>query len=78
MLRSHTERAQDLEVALCPSENGRFIVRHVRPSEPFFYLSDTAWELFHRLNYAEAQYYLSNRAEKGFNSVMIVVLAEHK
>jgi hypothetical protein len=26
------------------------------------HLGDTAWELFHRLNREEAQYYLSNRA----------------
>ena len=29
---------------------------------PFFYLADTAWELFHRLDRAEAEMYLSDRA----------------
>ena len=42
----------------------------------FFYLGDTAWELFHRLNREEAQYYLSNRAAKGFTVIQAVVLAE--
>lgn len=43
---------------------------------PFFYLGDTAWELLHRLNREEAQYYLSNRAAKGFTVIQAVALAE--
>lgn len=43
---------------------------------PFFYLADTAWELFHRLNREEAQVYLSNRAAKGFTVIQAVALAE--
>ncbi len=43
---------------------------------PFFYLADTAWELFHRLNREEAEMYLSDRAAKGFNAIQAVVLAE--
>ncbi len=43
---------------------------------PFFYLADTAWELFHRLNLEEAQHYLSNRAAKGFTVIQAVALAE--
>ena len=43
---------------------------------PFFYLGDTAWELYHRLNREEAQYYLSNRAAKGFTVIQAVALAE--
>jgi hypothetical protein len=37
--------------------------------EPFFWLGDTAWELFRRLNREEVQFYLRNRAQKGFNVV---------
>jgi len=44
--------------------------------KPFFYLADTAWELFHRLDRAEAEVYLRDRAAKGFNAVQAVVLAE--
>lgn len=44
--------------------------------KPFFYLGDTAWELFHRLDREEALHYLKNRAEKGFNVVQAVALAE--
>jgi hypothetical protein len=43
---------------------------------PFFYLADTAWELFHRLDRDEAEVYLKDRASKGFNVIQTVVLAE--
>ncbi|NBD36238.1 MAG: DUF4038 domain-containing protein [Chloroflexi bacterium] len=43
---------------------------------PFFYLGDTAWELFHRLNREEAQVYLGNRAAKGFAVIQAVALAD--
>jgi hypothetical protein len=43
---------------------------------PFFYLGDTAWELFHRLNREEAMRYLANRASKGFTVIQAVVLSE--
>jgi hypothetical protein len=44
--------------------------------KPFFYLGDTAWELFHRLNREEATQYLNNRAQKGFTVIQAVVLAQ--
>ncbi|MCS6949774.1 MAG: glycoside hydrolase family 140 protein [bacterium] len=43
---------------------------------PFFYLGDTAWELFHRCNRREAERYLRDRAAKGFTVVQAVALAE--
>lgn len=43
---------------------------------PFFYLGDTAWELFHRLNREEAARYLEDRARKGFTVIQAVALAE--
>ena len=45
-------------------------------SRPFFFLGDTAWELFHRLTENEIGEYLQNRAAKGFNVVLVNVLAE--
>ncbi len=56
------------------SENRRFIVK--ADGSPFFYLGDTAWELFHRLNREEADRYLKNRADKGFTVIQAVALAE--
>jgi hypothetical protein len=43
---------------------------------PFFYLGDTAWELFHRLGREEAVRYLEDRARKGFTVIQAVALAE--
>ena len=43
---------------------------------PFFYLGDTAWELFHRLNKTETEKYLEDRRSKGFTVIQAVVLAE--
>jgi hypothetical protein len=43
---------------------------------PFFYLGDTAWELFHRLDREEADLYLEDRAAKGFTVIQAVALAE--
>ena len=31
---------------------------------PFFYLGDTAWELFHRLNREEMDHYFAERARQ--------------
>lgn len=56
------------------SDNRRFLV--FDDGEPFFWLGDTAWELFHRLNLEDACYYLENRQRKGFNAIQAVVLAE--
>ncbi|UCE06825.1 MAG: glycoside hydrolase family 140 protein [bacterium] len=56
------------------SKNGRFLV--YEDDTPFFYLGDTAWELFHCLDHAEADKYLSNRAEKGFNVIQAVILSD--
>src|SRR5688500_8547445 len=56
------------------SENKRFLLRE--NGKPFFYLGDTAWELFHRLNREEAEKYLEDRAKKGFTVIQAVALAE--
>jgi hypothetical protein len=56
------------------SDNQRYLVRE--NGKPFFYLGDTAWELFHRLNREEADRYLKDRADKGFTVIQAVVLAE--
>lgn len=56
------------------SDNKRFLVK--ADGSPFFYLGDTAWELFHRLNREEADRYLKNRASKGFTVIQAVALAE--
>lgn len=56
------------------SDNKRFLVHE--NGKPFYWLGDTAWELFHRLNREEAEKYLKNRAAKGFTVIQAVALAE--
>ena len=56
------------------TENRRYL--QYENGKPFFYLGDTAWELFHRLNREEATQYLANRAQKGFTVIQAVVLAQ--
>lgn len=55
------------------SENNRYILRD---SKPFFYMGDTGWELFHRLDREQASYYLKRRSEQGFTVIQAVALAE--
>lgn len=56
------------------SDNHRFLV--FEDGRPFFYLGDTGWELFHRLNREEAAKYLTDRAQKGFTVIQAVAIAE--
>jgi hypothetical protein len=59
---------------ICVSDNHRFLVTEI--GEPFFWLGDTAWELFHRLTREEAELYFKNRQERRFNVIQAVALAE--
>jgi len=56
------------------SDNHHFLVTET--GAPFFWLGDTAWELFHRLNREDAKRFLENRAKLGFNVVQAVAIAE--
>src|SRR5687767_9347163 len=56
------------------SENKRFLV--TTDNKPFFWLGDTAWELFHRLTREEAETYLKKRAAQKFTVIQAVALAE--
>jgi hypothetical protein len=55
--------------------NGRYLV--YADGTPFFYLGDTAWEIYHRLTREEADHYLQDRADKGFTVIQTVALAEN-
>ncbi len=52
----------------------RFLVDSV--GNPFFWMADTGWELFHRLSREEAVHYLDIRKAQQFNVIMAVALAE--
>ncbi|MGV3724398.1 MAG: glycoside hydrolase family 140 protein [Actinomycetota bacterium] len=73
MLATQSDSAERIP-RLQVSENRRFLTRD--DGSPFFYLGDTAWELFHRLNREEADRYLQDRARKGYTVIQAVALAE--
>jgi hypothetical protein len=68
LLLAHTIRAQ-----FSVSPNGHFILRD---GKDFFWLGDTGWELFHRLDRKQADFYLETRKRQGFTVIQAVVLAE--
>ena len=59
---------------LAVSPNRRFLV--TSDGQPFFWLGDTAWELFHRLTREQAAHYLARRQQQRFTLIMAVALAE--
>ena len=56
------------------SANGRYLM--TADEKPFFWLGDTGWLLFGKLDREEAVKYLENRKEKGFNVIQVMVLHE--
>lgn len=62
--------SQDLRV----SDDARHLVR--KDGSFFFWLGDTAWELFHRLDRDETERYLETRRRQGFTVIQAVALAE--
>ncbi len=56
------------------SKNNRYLT--TKTGEPFFWLGDTDWELFHRLTREETIIFLNTRQHQGFNVIQAVALAE--
>ncbi len=54
------------------SPNGRYFVN--QDGKPFFYLGDTCWLVFQRLNRQEVDEYLKDRAAKGFTVIQAYVI----
>ncbi|KXI26903.1 glycoside hydrolase [Paraglaciecola hydrolytica] len=54
------------------STNGRFL--QYQDGQPFFWLADTAWLLFQKLSREEAERYLDDRKDKGFNVIQVMVI----
>src|SRR5689334_18417544 len=57
--------------ALKISPNGRYFTQN---EAPFFWLGDTGWLLFIKLNREEAVQYLEQRKQQGFNVIQVMVL----
>lgn len=66
--KQEAERMQALKI----SENKRYFM--TEDGKPFFWLGDTGWLLFNKLDRAEAEKYLEDRKQKGFNVVQAMVL----
>jgi hypothetical protein len=56
------------------SDDQRSLVR--ADGKAFFYLADTAWELFHRLDRKQVLQYLDKRAAQKYTAIQAVALAE--
>lgn len=54
------------------SSNKRFFTDE--KGQPFFWLGDTGWLLFSKLNREEAKTYLEDRKQKGYNVIQVMVL----
>jgi hypothetical protein len=74
LLLASTEAAAQVRGRLQVTPNRRYL--QYEDGRPFFYMADTAWQLFHRLDREEATRYLEDRARKGFSVVQAVALAE--
>jgi len=70
----HTLLAQQISGPIQIHEDQRYFI--TAKGEPFFWIADTAWELFHRLDLEESKIYFDKRASQGFNVVQAVALAE--
>lgn len=75
MVNSSTSTVSWADLAISATSNGRYLSR-TSSGEHFFWQADTAWELFHRLNRSDIDFYLQDRASKGFNVVQAVAIAE--
>src|SRR5687767_377773 len=56
------------------STNGRYL--QTKDGQPFFWLADTDWEMFHRLKREEIVKLAAIRKNQGFNVIQAVALAE--
>ncbi|MCB1210844.1 MAG: glycoside hydrolase family 140 protein, partial [Verrucomicrobiales bacterium] len=78
-LDSAAPSASNSATALSPgtlrvADNRRFLT--TQDGQPFFWLSDTAWQLIHDLNREEVDAYFRKRAAQGFNVIQTVAIAE--
>ncbi|SEJ30521.1 Putative collagen-binding domain of a collagenase [Dyadobacter koreensis] len=63
---------KELKPKLNISENRRFFTDE--NGKPFFWLGDTGWLLFSKLDRQEAIKYLDDRQKKGFNVIQVMIL----
>ena len=70
---SSNGKAQTKEFSkLIVSPNGHYLME--KNGKPFFWLGDTGWLMFLKLDREEADQYLEDRRKKGFNVIQVMVL----
>ena len=58
--------------SLCIHPDGHYLM--TASGEPFFYLGDTAWDIFQKLTLTEMEEYFATRARQGFTVLQCVLL----
>jgi hypothetical protein len=71
LFRSVAQADIDQLEPLRVSENGHYLAKP--DGTPFFWLGDSAWDLFQRLDRAEVDHYLKDRADKGFTIIQAAI-----
>lgn len=66
------QKPKALKKGLQISANGRYFT--TEEGKPFFWLGDTGWLLFNKLTREQANTYLEDRMQKGFNVIQVMVL----
>lgn len=66
--------AQEIKGPIKVHQNSQYLM--TAEGEPFFWMADTAWELFHRVSLEDTEMYLDKRRQQGFNVIQAVGLAE--
>ena len=64
----------ELSKRLLVQEEGRYL--QWSTGEAFYCIADTAWEMLHKGSFPDIQRYLDIRKEQGFNTILMVALAE--
>jgi hypothetical protein len=70
-LQSQTSKLKS-DFKLRVSKNGRFL--EYESGRPFFWLGDTGWLLFSKLNREDAEKYLNNRKANGYNVIQVMTI----
>jgi hypothetical protein len=72
ILSCNEKPAVEFTARIMVSENHRYLM--TENGDPFFWLGDTGWLLFSKLNREEAERYFNDRKKKGFNVIQVMVL----
>lgn len=75
LLLSCRQEQPDTYIDLMVHPNGRYLMK--KDGSPFFWLGDTAWNLFDKSTKAEARKYLTARARQGYTVIQASLLFDN-